>query len=413
MSPAPTTSTRAPTSEGRRRRPAAGGLLADEERDAPLGGEHRRHRPLGRRRRVRAAGVAQQHPVGQPADEPLGAGAQQLHQLQPGQRREEPVRGRRPRRCAAPTPARARRRPVGGAVLGVHPVRPDPRRQRLHRRADGASTAPGRGGARRARGSGAARSADCRPGAPRAHVLWTGAASGRECGPPGCSPSWPPAVLLSGCGDDGYHPAGPFRPLPEGAPPEVGPPTSAGARCPATRPSRESGGSGGRPERRRARPGRADRAGGPGRRQRDRRRARDRPAAAGLPRPVARPRADDRPGRRHHRRRRPARPRPLAHLRRGRPALRLPVDGDRQPGGPLPAGRHARTRSSPASRAAPPHNGGGLLFGADGTCSSAPATPATRRWPPTRTRWPARCCRSTSSATRSAAPRSSAAGTAT
>jgi glucose/arabinose dehydrogenase len=34
------------------------------------------------------------------------------------------------------------------------------------------------------------------------------------------------AVLLSGCGNDGYHAAGPFRPLPEGAPPEVGPPTS-------------------------------------------------------------------------------------------------------------------------------------------------------------------------------------------
>jgi glucose/arabinose dehydrogenase len=34
------------------------------------------------------------------------------------------------------------------------------------------------------------------------------------------------AALLSGCGGGGYHPAGPFRPLPEGAPPEVGPPTS-------------------------------------------------------------------------------------------------------------------------------------------------------------------------------------------
>ncbi|WP_346619727.1 PQQ-dependent sugar dehydrogenase [Blastococcus montanus] len=31
-------------------------------------------------------------------------------------------------------------------------------------------------------------------------------------------------VLLSGCGGGGYEPAGPFRPLPEGAPPEVGPP---------------------------------------------------------------------------------------------------------------------------------------------------------------------------------------------
>lgn len=33
-------------------------------------------------------------------------------------------------------------------------------------------------------------------------------------------------ALLSGCGNGGYHPVGPFRPLPEGAPPEVGPPTS-------------------------------------------------------------------------------------------------------------------------------------------------------------------------------------------
>jgi glucose/arabinose dehydrogenase len=33
-------------------------------------------------------------------------------------------------------------------------------------------------------------------------------------------------ALLTGCGSDGYEPAGPFRPLPEGAPPEVGPPSS-------------------------------------------------------------------------------------------------------------------------------------------------------------------------------------------
>jgi glucose/arabinose dehydrogenase len=37
-------------------------------------------------------------------------------------------------------------------------------------------------------------------------------------------------VLLSGCGDSGYEPAGPFRPLPEGAPPQVGPPTSSAPR---------------------------------------------------------------------------------------------------------------------------------------------------------------------------------------
>ncbi len=34
------------------------------------------------------------------------------------------------------------------------------------------------------------------------------------------------AVLLAGCGGDGYQPSGPFRPLPEGAPPQVGPPTT-------------------------------------------------------------------------------------------------------------------------------------------------------------------------------------------
>ncbi|MDK3257684.1 PQQ-dependent sugar dehydrogenase [Blastococcus capsensis] len=31
-------------------------------------------------------------------------------------------------------------------------------------------------------------------------------------------------LLLTACADTGYEPAGPFRPLPEGAPPEVGPP---------------------------------------------------------------------------------------------------------------------------------------------------------------------------------------------
>ena len=35
------------------------------------------------------------------------------------------------------------------------------------------------------------------------------------------------AVVLSACGNGGYEPSGPFRPLPEGAPPEVGPPSSS------------------------------------------------------------------------------------------------------------------------------------------------------------------------------------------
>ncbi|SEL78229.1 Glucose/arabinose dehydrogenase, beta-propeller fold [Blastococcus sp. DSM 46786] len=33
-------------------------------------------------------------------------------------------------------------------------------------------------------------------------------------------------LLLAGCGGGGYEPAGPFRPLPEGPPPQVGPPTA-------------------------------------------------------------------------------------------------------------------------------------------------------------------------------------------
>ncbi|WP_242471247.1 sorbosone dehydrogenase family protein [Blastococcus sp. TML/C7B] len=40
------------------------------------------------------------------------------------------------------------------------------------------------------------------------------------------------AVLLAGCGSDGYEPSGPFRPLPEGAPPRVGPPPSSSAPDP-------------------------------------------------------------------------------------------------------------------------------------------------------------------------------------
>jgi glucose/arabinose dehydrogenase len=34
------------------------------------------------------------------------------------------------------------------------------------------------------------------------------------------------AAVLAGCGNSGYEPSGPFRPQPEGAPPEVGPPSS-------------------------------------------------------------------------------------------------------------------------------------------------------------------------------------------
>ena len=53
-------------------------------------------------------------------------------------------------------------------------------------------------------------------------------------------------AVLSGCGGGGYHPAGPFRPLPEGAPPEVGPPTSQ-APVPGDPAQPESGGTAGDP----------------------------------------------------------------------------------------------------------------------------------------------------------------------
>ncbi|SFE71345.1 Glucose/arabinose dehydrogenase, beta-propeller fold [Blastococcus tunisiensis] len=50
--------------------------------------------------------------------------------------------------------------------------------------------------------------------------------------------------LLTACGSDGYRPAGPFRPVPEGAPPEVGPPSSSAPmpRDPAQPGAGEDGG---------------------------------------------------------------------------------------------------------------------------------------------------------------------------
>src|SRR3954469_5425687 len=52
------------------------------------------------------------------------------------------------------------------------------------------------------------------------------------------------AAVLTACGDGGYHPAGPFRPLPEGAPPEVGPPPSQTAPAPRAPAQRAQPGAG-------------------------------------------------------------------------------------------------------------------------------------------------------------------------
>nr|WP_204261899.1 PQQ-dependent sugar dehydrogenase [Blastococcus saxobsidens] len=49
-------------------------------------------------------------------------------------------------------------------------------------------------------------------------------------------------LLLTACGDGGYEPAGPFRPLPEGAPPKVGPPPTGIPPGPAQPGSGEEGG---------------------------------------------------------------------------------------------------------------------------------------------------------------------------
>ncbi|MGX5654747.1 PQQ-dependent sugar dehydrogenase [Geodermatophilus nigrescens] len=55
-------------------------------------------------------------------------------------------------------------------------------------------------------------------------------------------------LVLAGCGEEGYEPSGPFRPLPEGAPPEVGPPTeSSPAPAPGDPADPGSGQAGGDP----------------------------------------------------------------------------------------------------------------------------------------------------------------------
>jgi glucose/arabinose dehydrogenase len=48
-------------------------------------------------------------------------------------------------------------------------------------------------------------------------------------------------AVVAGCGDDGYEPTGDWRPLPEGAPPQVAPPTESQVPPPAAPPSGEPG----------------------------------------------------------------------------------------------------------------------------------------------------------------------------
>ena len=219
------------------------------------------------------------------------------------------------------------------------------------------------------------------------------------------------AVLLSGCGNDGYHPAGPFRPLPEGAPPEVGPPTSQ-APVPGDPAQPESGDSAGDPN----------------------------VVASGLNVPTGLVVLADGSaivGERETGRllqvfpdRSPARElmtvpgidtagdggllglAALPHLPRGRAGLRLPVHGDRQPGRPLSPGRYPNPVLT-GIPAAPPHNGGALLFSPDGTLFVGTGDTGNPALAATPARWPARSCTSTRSAGPSAPRRSTAADTAT
>jgi hypothetical protein len=107
-------------------RPAARVLLPDEERDAALGGEGHGDGPLGGGRRVRAAGVAEDDAVGQPADELLRPRTEQLHELQPRQGVQEAVVRDHgtvaPRHPDLRLSGLAHRR----ALVGVDAVRPDP-----------------------------------------------------------------------------------------------------------------------------------------------------------------------------------------------------------------------------------------------------------------------------------------------
>ena len=274
-------------------RPAPGVLLADEERDAALRGERHRHRPLRGRRRVRSPGVAQHHPLGQPADEPLRARAEQLDQTQPGQRRRgSRCRASRAPRRAAPRPGAWAASPAGGAVGGVDPVRADPGRQRLHGRRRWPGGAPARGAVRRVRGSAAARRPTLggRPGSARTVMRVRQKAGVRASRLLVVRPRRRAPDRLR---RRRLRAVGPVPAAPRGRPARGRPAVVRRRRFPASPRSPDPGEDGGRPQRRRLRPERADRAGAPARRQRDRRRARHRPHPAGLPRPLPRARADD------------------------------------------------------------------------------------------------------------------------
>ena len=159
-----------------RERPAAGVLLADEERDAALRGEGGRHGPLRRGRRVRAAGVAEDDAVGQPPER-----TSRRRRLSSWTSRSRGSASRKPLsgtpRCAVARDPhlRLRRLPGRRAVLGVDRGGPAPagRAPRAPHRSP--ARAPARAGSRPGPAAGVPRpptlGVRVRPLAPAPHVL--------------------------------------------------------------------------------------------------------------------------------------------------------------------------------------------------------------------------------------------------
>ena len=419
MSPAPTTSTRAPTTERSVRgdqRPASCARTKPGMPRCAASVAVTAHSAVDGVCAPRA--LHSSTPSGSRPTNCSAPARQQLHQPQLRQRGEQPRRRAGPRR-AAPTPAPAAASPDGGPPAGSPAVRPHPRRDPPPPPRRARWRGPARAASRRAeleRGAEARLPTRARPLGPAAaagrarpfraaHVLWRGrrtaGRAARAAGRPACC----------------------WRSCWAGAAAAATPRRARSGRCPQGEPP------GGRARRRRSPP--APAPSGPADPQSGQQAGDPNVVAAKLAVPTGLavlPDGSAVVGERATGRllqvfpdRSPARvlmtvggldatgdggllgAGAVAHLRRGRPALRLHLHRHRQPGGALPDRRDAEPGAHRHPARPEPQRRRAAVRPPTARCSSAPATPATRRWPRTRRRWPARCCTSTSSATRSAA----------
>ena len=274
----------------RRGRPPPGLLLADEERDAALRGQRRRDRPLGGRRRVRAARVAQHHPLRaagrRTAPRPALSSCTSRSR---GRRLEEAVVGdaraaaaRHPDLRAAPPPRSAA--PSAGSTRWARTRG----RERLHRRRDGAGRARARAGARRGRGSGVGTVPDSRrPAGRRTYCEGVRRRAGVRA-LAARSPSSSPGRSSPAAATTATTPSARSARCPRAPPRRSGRRRPAGAAARAIPPQPGPGEQRGDPNVVASGLTVPTGPGRPARRQRDRRRAGHRPAAAGLPGPLAR-----------------------------------------------------------------------------------------------------------------------------